>query len=186
EDFDEEEFERDPVIGFYGNHSFICIWDDTKEEYKFLDSWGGQWGKPMYIAFDKEKPYFGKTAEETFGKLGKFVVCDLLQVMIRTEEELEEYDHQSFTITKNAENPVLLEFDTFDGTKKAASPAFLMALLLKQHLKAIKKETGEKPNGLGFCILADFHWEDIERVNNCLEDACNLLKLGGYSFFGWQ
>uniref|UniRef100_A0A914NYU1 Uncharacterized protein n=1 Tax=Panagrolaimus davidi TaxID=227884 RepID=A0A914NYU1_9BILA len=182
-DEDEEEFERCPVIGFYENHSFICIWDDTKEGYKFLDSWGGQRGKPMHIAFDKEKPYFGKAAEETFGKLGKFVVCDLLQVIIRTEEELQEYKHRSFTITKDDENPVLIEFDTFDGTKKAASPEFLMALLLKQHLKAIKKETGKKPNGLGFCILTDFDWEDIECINNCLEDACNLVKLGNYVFF---
>uniref|UniRef100_A0A914R0V9 Uncharacterized protein n=1 Tax=Panagrolaimus davidi TaxID=227884 RepID=A0A914R0V9_9BILA len=78
-DEDYEEFERCPVIGFYGNHSFICIWDDTKEEYKFLDIWGGQWGKPMHIAFDKEKPYFGKAAEETFRKLGKFVVCGKLR-----------------------------------------------------------------------------------------------------------
>uniref|UniRef100_A0A914R5E9 Uncharacterized protein n=1 Tax=Panagrolaimus davidi TaxID=227884 RepID=A0A914R5E9_9BILA len=112
-----------------------------------------------------------------------YQILDLLQVMIRTEEELVEYEHQSFTITKDDENPVLIEFDTFDGTKKAASPAFLMALLLKQHLKAIKKETGKKPNGLVFCILKDFHWEDIECVNNCLVDACNLLKLGSYIFF---
>uniref|UniRef100_A0A914Q4X9 Uncharacterized protein n=1 Tax=Panagrolaimus davidi TaxID=227884 RepID=A0A914Q4X9_9BILA len=59
-----------------------------------------------------------------------------------------------FIITKDSENPVLLVFDNFDGTKKVAFPAFLMAVLHRKHLEAIQNKNGdEKPKELHFGFL---------------------------------
>lgn len=82
-----------------------------------------------------------------------------------------------FTFTENTENPLLIQFDNFDGNKKAASPQFLMAMLLKKHLKIIKSEIGEKPKELGFWFLDKFKKEEKERIQNGIKDACQLLKV---------
>uniref|UniRef100_A0AC35GKW0 Uncharacterized protein n=1 Tax=Panagrolaimus sp. PS1159 TaxID=55785 RepID=A0AC35GKW0_9BILA len=84
-----------------------------------------------------------------------------------------------FTITKDVDNPVLLEFDTFENSRKQASPAFLMAILLKQHIKSIKKEIGKRPTKLGFRILEEFEsLEARKRVENGLKEACEMMKIG--------
>uniref|UniRef100_A0AC34FTM7 Uncharacterized protein n=1 Tax=Panagrolaimus sp. ES5 TaxID=591445 RepID=A0AC34FTM7_9BILA len=181
---DNDLWEKEPLIAFYGNYSFICLWDESAEEYKFLDSWNGQFGKPMHIAFDQEKPYFEKDAEETLGKHGKYVIDDLIYIMSRPAEDLVDSNagSYSYAITNDNENPVLFEFDHFCGTKMLATPAFLMALLLKQHVKAIKKEIGEKPDQLAFCILNEYDFDELENVKFDLGEACQLLNIQSYTF----
>uniref|UniRef100_A0A914PCI1 Uncharacterized protein n=1 Tax=Panagrolaimus davidi TaxID=227884 RepID=A0A914PCI1_9BILA len=84
-----------------------------------------------------------------------------------------------FTFTKNAENPVLLEFENFDGTKKVSSPSFLMAMFLRQHLKAIEKKVGEKPKEIALWIFEEgFNEIQMKRIKDGLGEACKLLKLG--------
>uniref|UniRef100_A0AC35F947 Uncharacterized protein n=1 Tax=Panagrolaimus sp. PS1159 TaxID=55785 RepID=A0AC35F947_9BILA len=82
----------------------------------------------------------------------------------------------NFKFTKDAENPVLIDFEKWDGSRGAASPAFLLAMLLKEHLKAIKDETGEKPNDL-FIFLLNFTNANQERIKENLEEAGKLLKI---------
>uniref|UniRef100_A0A914P823 Uncharacterized protein n=1 Tax=Panagrolaimus davidi TaxID=227884 RepID=A0A914P823_9BILA len=65
-------FENYPIIGILANHSFICI--NKNGKFEFLESWGGQWGNPLHISFDKKKPQFGEIAEETLVKHGKYGV----------------------------------------------------------------------------------------------------------------
>uniref|UniRef100_A0A914R8H7 Uncharacterized protein n=1 Tax=Panagrolaimus davidi TaxID=227884 RepID=A0A914R8H7_9BILA len=67
--------ENYPIIGILENYSLICIRKNGK--FEFLESWGGQWGNPMHISFDKKKPQFGKIAEETLVKHGKYGIQEL-------------------------------------------------------------------------------------------------------------
>uniref|UniRef100_A0AC34GCM6 Uncharacterized protein n=1 Tax=Panagrolaimus sp. ES5 TaxID=591445 RepID=A0AC34GCM6_9BILA len=86
-----------------------------------------------------------------------------------------------FKITKDKNNPVLLQFDTFDGTRKEASPAFLMALFLRQHLKAIQEnnnDDGEKPKEIAIWIPKQkFNNEEYTRIQEGIAKSCELLKL---------
>uniref|UniRef100_A0AC34FPK0 Peptidase C1A papain C-terminal domain-containing protein n=1 Tax=Panagrolaimus sp. ES5 TaxID=591445 RepID=A0AC34FPK0_9BILA len=136
------------IIGILANRSFVCVCKDGN--FTFLKSWGGQWGKQMHISFDKKKPQFGEHAEETLAKHGRYGVQDLLQIMTEGDKAGTEITPHGYTFTKNDTHPVLIEFDTFDGKKSAAAPEFLVAMLLKEHLIAIKNETSEKPTSLGF------------------------------------
>uniref|UniRef100_A0AC34G3H3 Uncharacterized protein n=1 Tax=Panagrolaimus sp. ES5 TaxID=591445 RepID=A0AC34G3H3_9BILA len=85
-----------------------------------------------------------------------------------------------FKITFDDNHELLIEFDNFDGNKTVATPEFFMALFLKEHLKAIKKEIGEKPKKLGFVFFDKtnqdkiFYWTTFE--TNFME-SCNLLKI---------
>ena len=83
-----------------------------------------------------------------------------------------------FEIKSTPEYPLLIEFDNFDGIRKPATPAFLLALLLKHHLKAIKSESsGKKPSKLGFYVFTKLKPNERKRVGEKLKDACNLLNI---------
>uniref|UniRef100_A0A914P6J8 Uncharacterized protein n=1 Tax=Panagrolaimus davidi TaxID=227884 RepID=A0A914P6J8_9BILA len=98
-------------------------------------------------------------------------------------ENIEPGNTWGFTITKDSENPVLLEFDTFDGTKKHASPSFLMAVLLRKHFKAIEDEIGEKPKEIAFWIYNElndeeqFDEDEMKRIKKGLKESCKLLNV---------
>uniref|UniRef100_A0AC34G1Q3 Uncharacterized protein n=1 Tax=Panagrolaimus sp. ES5 TaxID=591445 RepID=A0AC34G1Q3_9BILA len=172
-----------PVIGFYDKYSFICVWNQVDKEYKFLESWGGQWGQPMCISFAKDKPEFGHVAEEILGKHGKFVVDDFMSFMCRAKKLPTDKPGTYFSITSDNDHSILIEFDNFDGTKKAATPEFLMALLLKEHIKAIKNEIGEKPSKINFCFLDKFNLQDRQQIAKCLKKSCKFLQMEEYAFF---
>uniref|UniRef100_A0A914QQ95 Uncharacterized protein n=1 Tax=Panagrolaimus davidi TaxID=227884 RepID=A0A914QQ95_9BILA len=174
------DLEAPPVIGILANHSFICI--EKNGEFEFLESWGGQWGTPMHISFDKKKPQFGKIAEEIIAKHGKYGVQDLIQIMSEGDEAIKTISPHGYTFTKDEKNPVLLEFESFDGTKKTASPEFLMAMILKEHLKVIEKEMGKKPTKLGFCIFNVFTEKEDNYIRNGIEKACDLMKINDRYF----
>lgn len=52
-----------------------------------------------------------------------------------------------------------------------------MAMLFKEHLKVIKKETGEKPTKIAFYSVNDF--DNVRKIHlkNGLKDACILLNI---------
>uniref|UniRef100_A0AC34FNU5 Uncharacterized protein n=1 Tax=Panagrolaimus sp. ES5 TaxID=591445 RepID=A0AC34FNU5_9BILA len=138
--------EKVPVILFFYNISFICIPTKTETQlYEFLDEWNGAFGKDLYISFDEENPKYCEDALEVYKSNPSFVVYDLVKIILMSPNNIDTNSDWKFTFTKDSENPVLLEFDTFDGTKKAASPQFLLAMLIKQHVKAITAKTAEKP-----------------------------------------
>lgn len=84
----------------------------------------------------------------------------------------------AFKFINDSENPILIQFDTFDGTKSAASPAFLMAMFIRQHLKVIEAKNGEKPTKIALLILSkEFCEEELKRINEGLEESCKLLKI---------
>lgn len=90
-----------------------------------------------------------------------------------------------YTFTKDEQNPVLLQFATPNGPMMA-SPEFLFAMLLKEHFKDIKKETGEKPTSLGFCIFNVFTEKENKNIQNALEKACDLMKIKNRCFIPWK
>uniref|UniRef100_A0A914YP28 Uncharacterized protein n=1 Tax=Panagrolaimus superbus TaxID=310955 RepID=A0A914YP28_9BILA len=166
-----------PVITFVENLSFICVKKDGKTDYEYLESWNGKFGMDLYISFDEEKPKYCQDALEVARTKPTFSVFDIFMIMTVAPENIEVLKNYQFKIIKNTENPVLLEFDNFDGTQKAASPAFLMALLLKQHLKAIKNETGKKPKEIAFSTFAQLNVDEIKRVKKQLNESCEMLKI---------
>uniref|UniRef100_A0A914QE70 Uncharacterized protein n=1 Tax=Panagrolaimus davidi TaxID=227884 RepID=A0A914QE70_9BILA len=172
------------VIGILANYSFICI--NKNGKFEFLESWGGQWGDPIYISFDKKKPQFGKVAEEIIAKHGKYGVQDLILIMSEGSEAPTTIPERGYTFTKDDENPILLEFETFDGTKKSASPEFLMAMLIRQQLKAIEAEIGKKPVSIGFCIFNDLNEKQENNLQNALGKACELMKIKDFCFVPWK
>uniref|UniRef100_A0AC35G7Z1 Uncharacterized protein n=1 Tax=Panagrolaimus sp. PS1159 TaxID=55785 RepID=A0AC35G7Z1_9BILA len=172
-----------PVIGLYDNCSVICVpKNDAENEYKFLNGWNGMYGKQLLIAFDKKEPKYCDDAEEVFQKKPTFVITDLINIISLTLEELKEQSATwKFKITQDSENPILLEFDNFDGTKKAATPQFLLAMLLKEHCKEIKKEMGwEKPKALRFCLFpphSEVEEERKKKIEKGIEESCKLIKI---------
>uniref|UniRef100_A0A914XUA1 Uncharacterized protein n=1 Tax=Panagrolaimus superbus TaxID=310955 RepID=A0A914XUA1_9BILA len=170
-------FSKIPVIGFCSNFSVIFIHQDNEIGYQFFDGWDGLSGKELFISFADKKPKFCEDALKDHSKKASSVISDLIRIMAMPKDEIEESVLWKFSIVKDSGNPVLIEFDNFDGTRKAASPAFLMALLLKEHLKAIKNEIGEKPKKLGFWFLNRHSDAENERIKAGVDEACKLLKI---------
>uniref|UniRef100_A0AC34FWY6 Uncharacterized protein n=1 Tax=Panagrolaimus sp. ES5 TaxID=591445 RepID=A0AC34FWY6_9BILA len=168
--------EKIPVIGFFDTSSVICVSKENKN-YKFLDEWNGVHGNELFINFDKEKHQFGSNTVTPFHTEMSHVVYDLIKIMSMSAEKIIADEKWKFIFTKNAENPVLIEFDNFDGTKKAASPAFLMAMLLKEHLKVIKTAIGKKPKKVAFCLIYDFTKDERKRVEEQLQESCKFIQI---------
>lgn len=82
-----------------------------------------------------------------------------------------------YNLTSDSNNEVLFEYNNFDGTKKSESPSSLMTLVLKEHLKVIKEEIGEKPSEIALFIFDSFKEEEKKRVMKGLEASCETLKL---------
>uniref|UniRef100_A0A914QGT9 Uncharacterized protein n=1 Tax=Panagrolaimus davidi TaxID=227884 RepID=A0A914QGT9_9BILA len=51
-----EKTEKLPIIGFFDNASVICLWNESENCYKFMDSWNGKFGKDLFIDFLLPKP----------------------------------------------------------------------------------------------------------------------------------
>uniref|UniRef100_A0A914XVU6 Uncharacterized protein n=1 Tax=Panagrolaimus superbus TaxID=310955 RepID=A0A914XVU6_9BILA len=176
--FDETITTKIPVISFFDNSSVICVHKNAeKNGYQFLESWNGKYGNELYIAFDKEELAYCTEAIKIYQTKPSFVICDLLKIMSMPLKEVLSIKTLSFSITKDSKNDILLEFDNFDGTRKIASPAFLMALLLEQHLKAIKAEINETPKELYFCFPYDRDIENRKRIVKWIQESCKLAKI---------
>uniref|UniRef100_A0A914PHD9 Uncharacterized protein n=1 Tax=Panagrolaimus davidi TaxID=227884 RepID=A0A914PHD9_9BILA len=121
-------------------------------------------GKNLFLSFENEKPEIVDRALDIEHKKPSHIVYHLPKIMSMPSNKIQTDTEWGFTITKDDDNPVLLEFDSHDGSKKAASPAFLMAILLKEHKKVIKAEIGKKPKEFGFCIFGDFNAESQKSV----------------------
>uniref|UniRef100_A0AC34GR51 Uncharacterized protein n=1 Tax=Panagrolaimus sp. ES5 TaxID=591445 RepID=A0AC34GR51_9BILA len=164
-----------PVIGFFDNSSIICLWNNEENCYQFSESWNGLFGKDLYLDFIEERPKFVDKAENVNSLVG--AAYDVIKIMSLPPDNIKREHHWGFQIVKDSENPVLIEFETHQGYAQAASPAFLMKMMLREHMKAIKADIGEKPPKLGFCLLDDFDGEAKKRVEVGLEEACKLLKV---------
>uniref|UniRef100_A0A914Q8L7 Uncharacterized protein n=1 Tax=Panagrolaimus davidi TaxID=227884 RepID=A0A914Q8L7_9BILA len=164
-----------PVIGILDGISVICL--RKNGGYKFLDSWNGLYGKELAISFDETKPKFFEDAFKALLQKPSFGVYDLIKIMSMSPDNIEIDEKWKFTLTKDSNNPILLEFDTFEETTKLSPPAFLMAMLIRQHLKAIKTEIGEKPSEIGICIFDNFNENERIRVENQLKESCEMLKI---------
>uniref|UniRef100_A0A914Z924 Uncharacterized protein n=1 Tax=Panagrolaimus superbus TaxID=310955 RepID=A0A914Z924_9BILA len=172
---------KSPVIGFMGELSFIYINNAKKEDgYKPLKSWNGNLGKELYISFDEKKPKFFEKAIESFKLNCNSVVHNILEAMSINSDAIPTFKSIGYNLTAASESnneEVLFEYNNFDGTKKSESPSSLMTLLLKEHLKAIKEEIGEKPKEISLFIFDNFKDEEKKRVLKGLEAACQTLKL---------
>uniref|UniRef100_A0A914QWM9 Uncharacterized protein n=1 Tax=Panagrolaimus davidi TaxID=227884 RepID=A0A914QWM9_9BILA len=170
--------EKYPVIIFCDNISLICIFNPQKNQYEFLDTWNDIYGRDLVISFDEKKPKYFEKAAEVFKLKPTFVVYDLLHILSIPPNELLAYkgaSHWGFTVTKDIDNPILLEFDDYNAPKTAATPILLMAMLLKQHIKAITTKTGTKPKQLAYCYF-NLN-EDKNLVNDSIGEALKLLKI---------
>uniref|UniRef100_A0AC34F4P2 Uncharacterized protein n=1 Tax=Panagrolaimus sp. ES5 TaxID=591445 RepID=A0AC34F4P2_9BILA len=165
-----------PIIGFLDNFSVICICKENGG-YKFMESWNDFYGKENIISFEEEKPKYFDDALKVYFERTSSVVYDLTKIMSMPSDKIEINNYWGFKITKDSENPILLEFENFDGMKKAASPSFFMAMILKEQLRAIKNEIGEKPPSIGLYIADKFNSDEKSRVEKELQKSCDLLKI---------
>ena len=76
--------------------------------------------------------------------------------------------------TSDAEKPVLIQLEYQDLLGGRATPAFLMAVILKHH---IKTETGTKPTEVAFQCFGDFMKKDRRRIKFFLREACVNLNV---------
>uniref|UniRef100_A0A914YU04 Uncharacterized protein n=1 Tax=Panagrolaimus superbus TaxID=310955 RepID=A0A914YU04_9BILA len=167
-----------PIFGFFANSSVICHYRDGF--YQFLDGWNGVYGKDLLISFATKNPTYMENAVEALQTKPSYVVLDLIRIMSMPSNDIKHDGPWNFKFTKDAENPVLIEFDKADGSRGKASPAFLMAMLIKDHLRAIKDEIGEKPLEIGFCLLDDcYKMEQRSRIVEQFNVACKLIKIKG-------
>uniref|UniRef100_A0A914QWM6 Uncharacterized protein n=1 Tax=Panagrolaimus davidi TaxID=227884 RepID=A0A914QWM6_9BILA len=165
-----------PLIGFFGYSAVICVYKNGK--YKFLDSWNGLYGNELFINFEESKAKYGMESIKAGNTKMSSVVYDLIKIMSMPSEKIVVKEEWKFVITKNAENPVLIEFVNHEGRKQAGTPSFLMAMLLKEMLKRIKNELNEeKPKEIGFCFFDKMFEDEKKRVGNGLKEACELLKV---------
>uniref|UniRef100_A0A914PX82 Uncharacterized protein n=1 Tax=Panagrolaimus davidi TaxID=227884 RepID=A0A914PX82_9BILA len=164
-----------PVIGILNGISVICLRENGG--YKFLDSWNGVYGKELAISFDETKPKFFEDAFKALLQKPSFGVYDLIKIMSMSPNNIEIDGKWKFTLTKDSNNPIFLEFNTFEKTTKLSTPAFLMAMLFRQHLKAIKTEIGEKCSEIGICIFDNFNENERIRAEKQLKESCKMLKI---------
>uniref|UniRef100_A0AC35FWG5 Uncharacterized protein n=1 Tax=Panagrolaimus sp. PS1159 TaxID=55785 RepID=A0AC35FWG5_9BILA len=178
-DLDEMASSKIPVIGFMGELSFIYIKDDETNEYKLLESWNGKLGKELFLTFDEKKPKFFENAIESFRTTCTSVIHNVIATMSMSPETIASGMRPTFgyTLTLDDKNQTLYNYKTFDGTEKSESPSTLMTTLLKEHLKEIKKEAGEKPKEIAFFIFDNYSTEEKERVQKGLEKSCESLKI---------
>uniref|UniRef100_A0A914PK52 Uncharacterized protein n=1 Tax=Panagrolaimus davidi TaxID=227884 RepID=A0A914PK52_9BILA len=180
-----------PVIALFRNLSFILIPKNDKSPYEFLQSWNGIYGTDLYLNFDKEKPTFGENAFKSYGTKSNGLVygfsiyfctkinfrfLDITKIMASSPEKLQIFS-EHFKITKDAENPVLFEIIDHERKEKFATPAFFMALMFKEHLKAIKNEIGRKPKEIGIVFFDEYDVGGYDRVQTQISEACNTLKI---------
>uniref|UniRef100_A0A914PZ05 Uncharacterized protein n=1 Tax=Panagrolaimus davidi TaxID=227884 RepID=A0A914PZ05_9BILA len=157
---------------YFGRIGFINIMSWNNNE--------GLYGEDLYISFDKEKPKFRNEAFKVLKEKPTFVVYDLLDILASKIDNFHTRPYWQFSITKDEENPILIEFDNFDGSRKHATPQFLIALLIKDHLKVIKEEIGEKPAEIGVVFVDKYKNEKYFNHSLLLgriEESCNLLKI---------
>uniref|UniRef100_A0AC34FSR3 Uncharacterized protein n=1 Tax=Panagrolaimus sp. ES5 TaxID=591445 RepID=A0AC34FSR3_9BILA len=164
-----------PVIAFHFELSFIYIYDDEKGGYKLLDSWNGKLGKELFISFDEKKPKFFEKAAKKFQSTCNSVVHDIIQTMSKPLPK-------TYSVTSDSENPILFKYTNFDGSKKTATPAKIMSLLLKEHLKVIENESGEFPRAIAFSLLDDYDEDkggsdEKNRIKKELKKSCDLINL---------
>uniref|UniRef100_A0A914QXQ1 Uncharacterized protein n=1 Tax=Panagrolaimus davidi TaxID=227884 RepID=A0A914QXQ1_9BILA len=169
--------EKIPVIGFYDISSVICVYNEINEKYEFLCEWNGLFGKELFIDFTEEKPQYNTNNIEPLKTDLSSFVYDLIKIMSMPVDTIIIDEKWKFAITSNEDHPVLNEFDNFDRRKTAASPAFLMAMLLQEHRKIIKAKTGKKPKRIGFCLFDDFTPDESKRVKEQLQESCTLIKI---------
>ena len=81
-----------------------------------------------------------------------------------------------FKVLKDANDQTSLQF-SHAGQTKNKTLVHLMAMLLKAHLQIIAKETGEKPDRLGFHIFDSFEEDARGRIKAQLQEACQLMNI---------
>uniref|UniRef100_A0A914PMF9 Uncharacterized protein n=1 Tax=Panagrolaimus davidi TaxID=227884 RepID=A0A914PMF9_9BILA len=166
-----------PVIEFFDNSSVICIWSEKKKCFEFSKQWNGVYGKDLFLSFEDATPKFTKK----FTKKQSFVVYDILTILATPTDEIEVDSDWEFKVIKDAnKSSILLEYNTFFGTRSASTPDELMEILLKEHLKVIKDESGLDPTSLGFCISSCYWFSSKEKkiLQKKLNEICKNLKVG--------
>uniref|UniRef100_A0A914QF69 Uncharacterized protein n=1 Tax=Panagrolaimus davidi TaxID=227884 RepID=A0A914QF69_9BILA len=154
-----------PVIGFFDSSAVICVCKNRI------------YGNELFINFEESKAKYGMESIKAGKTKMASVVYDLIKTMSMPSEKIVVKEEWKFVITKNSENPILIEFVNHEGRKQAGTPSFLMAMLLKEMLKRIKNEMNEeKPKEIGFCFFDKMFEDEKKRVENGLKEACELLK----------
>uniref|UniRef100_A0AC34FC00 Uncharacterized protein n=1 Tax=Panagrolaimus sp. ES5 TaxID=591445 RepID=A0AC34FC00_9BILA len=168
--------EKIPIITFFGHSSVICVCKN--DGYTFLDSWNGLYGKELVINFDQAKPYYGMDSIKVDKTKMSAVVYDLIKIMSMPSDAFIVNENWKFEVAKDSENAVIIEFESLEGKQKS-TPAFLMAMILKEQIKYIKTEMGidEKPKKIGFCVFQKISEAEKKRVEAGLEESCKLLKI---------
>uniref|UniRef100_A0A914P0A6 Uncharacterized protein n=1 Tax=Panagrolaimus davidi TaxID=227884 RepID=A0A914P0A6_9BILA len=136
----------------------------------------GLYGKDLFLDFDEKEPTLltalTKSCDQPVIK-----VSNLLQLLSMPPGAVRKYKKWNFAITKDSKNPLLIEFENSFGKPYKAAPQLLMLLILKQHIKAIKNETGVKPKKLGICLFKEFNENGRKNIETRFGEISKLLDI---------
>uniref|UniRef100_A0A914Y2G9 Uncharacterized protein n=1 Tax=Panagrolaimus superbus TaxID=310955 RepID=A0A914Y2G9_9BILA len=140
-----------PVIEFFDNSSVICVWNKKRNCYEFAKKWNGVFGKDLFLSFENATPKL----TDKFAKNRCSVVYDILQLLAAVPDENISIDSDwEFKVINNEKenDTVMVEYETHSAKKATSTPSHLMNLLLKEHFKVIKEETGGDLTEFGIYI----------------------------------
>uniref|UniRef100_A0AC34FDY3 Uncharacterized protein n=1 Tax=Panagrolaimus sp. ES5 TaxID=591445 RepID=A0AC34FDY3_9BILA len=161
--------DRHPVIGFFDNSSVICVYNEKDGKYEFLESWNGIYGKDIFLDLKPKRPVLEyKPPNDTKSVITFNELCAF------TESQPPPSLNRGLQLVKKSEKDLSLIFETFNGQQISSTPSFLMALILKEHYMAIKKETGIRHDKIGI------HFFPIYRDPTKVEEAKDAVQ--GYAF----
>uniref|UniRef100_A0AC34FD46 Uncharacterized protein n=1 Tax=Panagrolaimus sp. ES5 TaxID=591445 RepID=A0AC34FD46_9BILA len=163
--------EKQPYIIFFQIYSFVRIFDDGK--YKFMEAWNGKF-EEVFIELNDNKLSINKINNPDVGI--SFALRDLINITTMAPDKIVTDEKWKFEITKDSENPVLLEFKSSDGTKNVTTPSFLMAYLLKQQIKGIEKATSIRPQKIDICMYDKYDDDEKKRIKEQFVESCNILS----------
>ena len=95
-------------------------------------------------------------SHKLFVLLHSCLFSDILPIMAMSSDNAKLDPDYKFEIFQNPSGQICIHFSHAGQPTKSTVP-LLMAMLLKAHIKAIKEETGEKPQSIGFQIFDNGH-----------------------------
>ena len=192
-------FDHSSVVAIWdektGGHQFLKTWNGkTFLHYLYMLVILGLQGKDLYFYFGEEKPQFIDSASNAQSYNQKSVVygnyshlsnliediSDLFNIISRKNEDIylnNKLDRYGFETTFDEEKGLILHFAGPQNKRLCATLACLSGMVIKEHWKSIKHETGIKHEKLVFCYFDEFNKIQVYGIEKTLKKACQLMNI---------